>query len=108
MGTNKLRESHTRLEEQHHIKMDLLRASNEKLQKSMNIKDKELFEVTHTLTRCKEDLKQYQEEQKRIEAKAEEQQKKLEEVASKYNKLLGKIEILERLEKKHNNDMRKR
>lgn len=105
---DKLKESHINLEEQHNIKMDSLRASNDKLLNDINKKDKELFEVTHTLTRCKLDLEQYQEEKKRIETKAEEQQTKLEEIASKYNKLLGKVEVLEQLEKKHNNDMRKR
>jgi chromosome segregation ATPase len=86
---DKSRESYTDLEEQHNIKIDLLRASNEKLQKDINTKDKELFEVTHTLARCKEDLEKY-----------DKKQKELEEITSKYNQLLGKIEILESLKGK--------
>jgi seryl-tRNA synthetase len=87
---DKLKKSHTNLEEQYNAKMDLLRASNEKLQESMNKKDKKLFEVTHTLTKCKEDLVKY-----------DKKQKEFEEITSKYNQLLGKIEILESLKGKN-------
>jgi chromosome segregation ATPase len=87
---DKLKKSHTNLEEQYNTKMDLLRASNEKLQESMNKKDKELFEATHTLTKCKEDLVKY-----------DKKQKEFEEITSKYNQLLGKIEILESLKGKN-------
>jgi chromosome segregation ATPase len=99
---DKLKESHVNLEEQHNVKIDSLKASNEKLQQSINTKDKELFKVTHTLDRFKEDLEQYQTNQKQKQIESNEKQKELENIKSKYNQLLGKIEILERLEKEHN------
>lgn len=88
--------------EQYTVEIDKLKVSHEALQKSMRTKDKELFEATHTLNRCKEDVEQYQEEQKQQQIKLDKKQKELEEVTSQYNQLLGKIEVLERLEKEHN------
>ena len=74
------------LQNNHNLEIDKLKASNEKLQKSMNKKDKELFEVTHAFVKCQEDLERY-----------DKKQKEFEDITSKYNQLLGKIEILESL-----------
>jgi chromosome segregation ATPase len=90
MQENKeLRVSMAELQNNHNLEIDKLKASNEKLQKSMNKKDKELFEVTHAFVKCKEDLERY-----------DKKQKEFEDITSKYNQLLGKIEILESLKGK--------
>ena len=81
--------------------------TQEQLQKDIDSKDKELFKVSHTLERCKEDLKKYQEEKKQQQIKLDNKSKELENITSKYNQLLGKIEILEKLEKEHHNDLGK-
>lgn len=106
MEENKeLRADSIELQKKHHLELDTLKVSYEALQKSISTKDKELFEATHTLNRCQEDIEQYQEEQKQQQIKLDKKQKELEEVTSQYNQLLGKIEVLEKLEKEHHNDL---
>ena len=72
------------------------KTSNKDLQKELDTKDKELFKATHTLERYKEDLKKYQEEKKEQQIRFDKKIKELEEVTSKYNQLLGKLEVLEK------------
>ena len=97
----KLKETHRNLEEKYSNKLDLLQSSYDKLQKIISGKEQELFEVTHAFSRCKEDLKEYQKQVEKEQIKLDNKQKELEDTKSKYNQLLGKVEILERLEKEY-------
>jgi len=89
-------------EKRYSDKFDVLQDSYNKLQKTINKKEQELFEIRYSFTRCKEELKKYQ-------IKVDNKDKELDDMKSKYNQLLGKVEILERLEKEyHEMDDRRR
>jgi len=89
-------------EKKYSNKFDVLQDSYNKLQKTINKKEQELFEIRYSFTRCKEELKKYQ-------IKVDNKDKELDDMKSKYNQLLGKVEILERLEKEyHKMDDRRR
>jgi len=89
-------------EKRYSNKFDVLQDSYNKLQKTINKKEQELFEIRYSFTRCKEELKKYQ-------IKVDNKDKELDDMKSKYNQLLGKVEILERLEKEyHEMDDRRR
>lgn len=105
----KLKETHRNLEDKYSSKLDLLQNSYDNLQKKMSDKERELFEVTHAFTRCKEDVKKYQIQAEKEQIKLDKKHKELEDTKSKYNQLLGKVEILEKLEKEyHEMDDRRR
>ena len=98
------------LEERYTVETKELKANIGELEKSLSVKDKKLFEVSHTLERCREDLKslnkkrendlesfkkQEIEGQKRLDSVT----KELTEISSLYNQLLGKIEVFEKFSK---------
>ncbi len=104
-----LRDSRIEIEKKYSSKLDLLQNSYDNIQKKMSDKERELFEVTHAFTRCKEDIKKYQIQVEKEQIKLDNKQKELEDMKSKYNQLLGKVEILEKFEKEyHEMDDRRR
>jgi len=90
-----------KLKETHRNRLDILQDSYDTLQKIIRGKEQELFEVTHAFTKSKEDLKEYKKQVEKEQIKLDNKQKELEDTKSKYNQLLGKVEILERLEKEY-------
>jgi len=101
------------LEERYTVEVKELKANIGELEKSLTAKDKKLFEVSHTLERCREDLKslnkkresdlesfkkQEIEGQKRLDSAT----KELTEISSLYNQLIGKIEVFEKFSKDKN------
>ena len=78
------------------------------VQNALRLEEKKLFEVSHTLERCKDDLKiseeMVQKSSDQFSVKEESYQVKIEKLSSEligvnslYNQLLGKVEVLEAL-----------
>jgi hypothetical protein len=83
------------------------------LEESLRVEEKRLFEVSHSLGRCEEDLRLVREkvviDLENFNQREEESQfklngvvKELGEVSSLYNQLVGKIEVFERFGKDNN------
>jgi seryl-tRNA synthetase len=101
------------LEKKYLIELKGLKDTINKLEESLQTKDKRLFEVAHTLKRCQEDLRAIKEEResdlitfkkdnKEYQIKLDSVEKELGKVTSLYNQLLGKIEIFEKFSKDKN------
>ncbi len=114
--TTQLNKTHSKekqiLEERYTVETKRLKANIDELEKSLTAKDKKLFEVSHTLERCREDLKslnkkresdlesfkkQKIESQKRLDSAT----KELTEISSLYNQLIGKIEVFEKFNREN-------
>lgn len=134
MSENKdLRASKTLMEEEHREKMNhfsklheerlaelrdinsqkviSLKENFSSLQNSFRLEEKKLFEVSHTLGRCEDDLKvsdgMVQKNLDGFAIKEQDYKVKIKDLSSElvginslYNQLIGKIEVLESLEKK--------
>ena len=95
------------LEEKHLIEVNRLKVSINKFEESLLVKDKKLFEVSHILGRCEEDLKiikekrdndlnNFKKHNKENQIKMDSVMKEFNDISSLYNQLIGKIEIFER------------
>jgi chromosome segregation ATPase len=87
------------IKEQYQAKIDALERANQELQKETRSKEQELFSVQYTLDRCQEEIKTTQKQLKAEQTKSDKQQQELKAIESKYNQLLGKVEVLERRER---------
>ena len=101
------------LEEKYLSEVESLKGNVDELEGSLRIEEKKLFEVSHTLGRCEEDLKLVREKGKSdfmsFKQREEESQLKLDslvdelgKVNSLYNQLLGKVEVFEIFGKDNN------
>jgi hypothetical protein len=101
------------LEEKYLLEVDGLKGNVVELEGSFRVEERKLFEVSHTLGRCEEDLRLFNNKkehdlksfnQREVESrlKFDGVVKELREVSSLYNQLLGKVEVFESLGKDNN------